>query len=31
VADPWYTDAFDITYEDVLQGCTALLKWIQKT
>jgi protein-tyrosine phosphatase len=30
IADPWYTDAFDITYEDVLQGCTALLKWLQR-
>ena len=26
VADPWYTRNFDITYEDVLEGCTALLK-----
>ena len=26
VADPWYTDNFDVTYEDVLVGCEALLK-----
>lgn len=26
VADPWYTRNFDVTYEDVLEGCTALLK-----
>jgi len=26
VADPWYTGNFDVTYEDVLAGCTALLK-----
>lgn len=26
VADPWYTRNFDITYEDVLEGCTALLE-----
>ena len=25
VADPWYTDRFDVTYRDVLEGCTALL------
>jgi hypothetical protein len=25
VADPWYTDDFDATWDDVLQGCTALL------
>lgn len=26
VADPWYTGNFDITYNDVLAGCTALLE-----
>ncbi len=26
VADPWYTDDFDATYEDVYRGCAALLK-----
>ncbi|MDO4803587.1 MAG: low molecular weight protein-tyrosine-phosphatase [Lachnospiraceae bacterium] len=25
VADPWYTDNFDETWDDVLRGCTALL------
>ena len=25
VADPWYTGDFDATYNDVLEGCTALL------
>ena len=25
VADPWYTGDFDATWDDVLQGCTALL------
>jgi len=25
IADPWYTGNFDSTYEDVLEGCTALL------
>ena len=26
IKDPWYTRNFDITYEDVLEGCTALLE-----
>lgn len=26
IADPWYTGDFDATYDDVLEGCTALLK-----
>lgn len=26
VADPWYTRSFDVTYRDVLDGCTALLE-----
>ena len=30
VADPWYTDNFDETWDDVLQGCTALLAHIRK-
>ena len=30
VADPWYTDNFDETWDDVLQGCTALLKYLQR-
>ena len=25
VADPWYTDRFDVTYKDVFEGCEALL------
>ena len=28
IADPWYTGNFDETYNDVLQGCTGLLKKI---
>lgn len=30
IADPWYTGAFDLTYEDVLAGCEGLLKWLQR-
>ena len=24
VADPWYTDRFDLAYEEILRGCRAL-------
>ncbi len=30
VADPWYSDRFDIAYRDISDGCTALLNEIQK-
>jgi len=26
IADPWYTGNFDQTYDDIVEGCTALLK-----
>lgn len=26
IADPWYTGNFEATYDDILKGCTALLK-----
>ena len=26
VADPWYSDRFDIAYRDIYEGCTALLE-----
>ena len=28
VADPWYSDRFDVAYRDILEGCTALLKTV---
>ena len=28
VADPWYTGDFDVTYNDIYNGCTALLNSI---
>ena len=28
VADPWYTDRFDVAYNDIYEGCTALLEKI---
>ena len=30
IADPWYTGNFDITYDDILEGCEALLTHILK-
>lgn len=30
VADPWYTGNFEETYEDILEGCEALLKSIRR-
>ena len=26
VADPWYTDEFDKTWDDILEGCTRILE-----
>ncbi len=28
IADPWYTGNFDVTYDDVREGCEALLEYI---
>ena len=30
IADPWYTGNFDETYVDVLEGCSALLQYLQE-
>ena len=30
IADPWYTGNFDITYDDVVEGCEGLLKYLKK-
>lgn len=29
IADPWYTGNFDVTYTDIVEGCTSLLKQIR--
>lgn len=29
IADPWYTGNFDVTYEDIVEGCEALLDKLQ--
>ena len=31
IADPWYSGNFDLTYEDVIEGCQALLKKLLAT
>lgn len=28
IADPWYTDNFSLTYDNILEGCQALLQFI---
>lgn len=30
IADPWYTDRFDETYRDVVEGCSAFLKTLER-
>jgi len=30
IADPWYTDNFDETARDVVEGCAALLRYIRR-
>lgn len=30
IADPWYTGNFDITYDDIVEGCEALLKQLDQ-
>lgn len=30
VADPWYSDRFDIAYRDIFEGCEGLLKEVTK-
>ena len=30
IADPWYTGNFDETYEDIVEGCEGLLKFLKQ-
>ena len=30
IKDPWYTGNFDETFEDVVEGCDAFLKYLQR-
>lgn len=29
IADPWYTGNFDLTYTDIVEGCEALLSYLE--
>lgn len=31
IADPWYTGNFDVTYDDVVEGCEAFLQHLRET
>ena len=31
IADPWYTGNFDVTYDDVVEGCEAFLRHLKET
>ncbi len=31
VADPWYTDRFEVAYRDIYDGCAALLDTLENT
>ena len=30
VADPWYSNRFDVAYKDIYDGCAALLEYLEK-
>ena len=30
ITDPWYSGEFDVTYEDVVTGCTAFLEYLER-
>ena len=30
IADPWYTGNFDVTYEDVVEGCDGFLAYLKE-
>lgn len=30
VADPWYSNRFDVAYQDIFEGCTALLDFVME-
>lgn len=30
VADPWYSDRFDVAYNDIHDGCTGLLEFLKE-
>ena len=30
IADPWYTGNFDVTYDDVMEGCRGFLMYLRE-
>ena len=30
IADPWYTGDFQVTWEDIVEGCEAFLQYLEK-
>ena len=30
IADPWYTGNFDITWDDIVEGCEAFLEYLER-
>ena len=30
IADPWYTGNFTVTYQDIVEGCTGFLEYLEK-
>lgn len=28
IADPWYTGNFDVTYDDIVEGCESFIDWL---
>ena len=31
IADPWYTGNFEITYQDIIEGCNAFLRYLESS
>ena len=31
IADPWYTGNFEITYNDIVEGCNGFIRYLEKT
>lgn len=31
IADPWYSGRFDVTYRDIVEGCTAFLEFLRES
>ena len=29
IADPWYTGNFDVTYDDIVEGCEGFLEYLK--